>query len=143
VLDMLQAMNTGHEGSMTTIHSNGPRDALHRLENLVLMAGHELPDKAIREQISSALDLMVHVSRLADGQRKVLSVQEILGMEGPVVTMQEIFRFVATGVDNEGKVRGHFEATGMVPKCLDRIRVTGIELPPGLFERGAKLKRAS
>ncbi len=143
VLDMLQAMNTGHEGSMTTIHSNGPRDALHRMENLVLMAGHSLPDKAIREQISSALDLMVHVSRLADGQRKLLSVQEILGMEGPVVTMQEIFRFVASGVDAEGKVQGHFEATGMVPKCLDRIRVTGIEVPPSLFERGTKLKRAS
>jgi pilus assembly protein CpaF len=143
VLDMLQAMNTGHEGSMTTIHSNGPRDALHRMENLVLMSGHALPDKAIREQISSALDLMVHVSRLADGQRKLLSVQEILGMEGPVVTMQEIFRFVATGVDAEGRVRGHFEATGMVPKCLDRIRVTGIEISAGLFERGTKLKRAS
>jgi pilus assembly protein CpaF len=138
VLDMLQAMNTGHEGSMTTIHSNGPRDALHRLENLVLMAGHALPDKAIREQVSSALDLMVHVSRLADGQRKLLSVQEILGMEGPVVTMQEIFRFVATGLDADSKVMGHFEATGMVPKCLDRIRVTGIDIPAGLFERGAK-----
>jgi pilus assembly protein CpaF len=143
VLDMLQAMNTGHEGSMTTIHSNGPRDALHRMENLVLMSGHALPDKAIREQISSALDLMVHVSRLADGQRKLLSVQEILGMEGPVVTMQEIFRFVATGVDADGKVNGHFEATGMVPKCLDRIRVTGIDIPSNLFERGTKLKRAS
>jgi pilus assembly protein CpaF len=143
VLDMLQAMNTGHEGSMTTIHSNGPRDALHRMENLVLMSGHALPDKAIREQISSALDLMVHVSRLADGQRKLLSVQEILGMEGPVVTMQEIFRFVATGVDADGKVNGHFEATGMVPKCLDRIRVTGIDSPSNLFERGTKLKRAS
>jgi pilus assembly protein CpaF len=142
-LDMLQAMNTGHEGSMTTIHSNGPRDALHRMENLVLMAGHELPDKAIREQISSALDLMVHVSRLADGQRKILSVQEILGMEGPVVTMQEIFRYVATGVDAEGGVTGHFEATGMVPRCLDRIRITGIEISPNLFERGARLKRAS
>jgi pilus assembly protein CpaF len=143
VLDMLQAMNTGHEGSMTTIHSNGPRDALHRMENLVLISGHALPDKAIREQISSALDLMVHVSRLADGQRKLLSVQEILGMEGPVVTMQEIFRFVATGVDADGKVNGHFEATGMVPKCLDRIRVTGIDIPSNLFERGTKLKRAS
>ena len=140
-LDMLQAMNTGHEGSMTTIHSNGPRDTLQRLENLVLMAGHALPDKAIREQVSSALDLMVHVSRLADGQRKLLSVQEILGMEGPVVTMQEIFRFVATGLDADSKVMGHFEATGMVPKCLDRIRVTGIDIPSGLFERGAKFSK--
>jgi pilus assembly protein CpaF len=138
VLDMLQAMNTGHDGSMTTIHSNGPRDALHRLENLVLMAGHNLPDKAIREQVASALHLLVHVSRLSDGSRKILSVQEILGMEGPVVTMQEIFRYVATGLDAEGKVQGHFEATGMVPKCLDQIHVTGIDLPSNIFERGAK-----
>src|SRR6267378_8162015 len=116
VLDMLQAMNTGHDGSMTTIHSNGPRDALHRMENLVLMAGHSLPDKAIREQIASALELIVHVSRLSDGTRRVLAVSELMGMEGSVVTMQEIFRFVQTGIDSEGKVKGHFEATGISPK---------------------------
>ena len=138
VLDMLQAMNTGHDGSMTTIHSNGPRDALHRIENLVLMAGHTLPDKAIREQIVSALDLMVHVSRLSDGTRRVLSVQELLGMEGAVVTMQEIFRFVQTGLDEEGKVMGHFEATGIVPKCAERIRLAGIALPNDIFERGRR-----
>src|SRR5499427_4173146 len=97
VLDMLQAMNTGHDGSLTTLHANGPRDALHRLENLVLMAGHSLPDKAIREQIASALEVVVHVSRMSDGTRKVLSISEIVGMEGSVVTMQEIFRFTRTG----------------------------------------------
>jgi pilus assembly protein CpaF len=138
VLDMLQAMNTGHDGSMTTIHSNGPRDALHRLENLVLMAGHNLPDRAIREQVASALELMVHVSRLSDGTRRILSVQELLGMEGPVVTMQEIFRFVQTGLDGEGKVLGHFEATGIVPRCSDRIRLSGVDLPHEIFERGRR-----
>jgi pilus assembly protein CpaF len=140
VLDMLQAMNTGHDGSLTTIHSNGPRDALHRLENLVLMAGHNLPDRAIREQVASALELMVHVSRLSDGTRKVLSIQELLGMEGPVVTMHEIFRFVPTGIDGEGKVRGHFEATGIVPRCIDRIRICGVDISNGLFERGRRLE---
>jgi len=138
VLDMLQAMNTGHDGSLTTIHSNGPRDALHRLENLVLMSGHTLPDKAIREQVASALDLMVHVSRMADGSRKVLSVQELLGMEGPVVTMQEIFHFVQVGMNDDGKVEGYFEATGIVPRAMDRLKATGIDLPHRLFERGRR-----
>ena len=138
VLDMLQAMNTGHDGSMTTIHSNGPRDALHRMENLVLMSGHALPDKAIREQVSSALELIVHVSRMADGTRRILSVQELLGMEGPVVTMQEIFRYVPTGVDNAGRVNGYFEATGLVPKCAERIRLAGVDLPTEIFERGRR-----
>jgi pilus assembly protein CpaF len=143
VLDMLQAMNTGHDGSLTTLHSNGPRDALHRLENLVLMAGHSLPDRAIREQVASALDLMIHVSRMADGTRKVLSVQELLGMEGPVVTMQEIFHFVSTGIDKEGMIRGYFEATGIVPRCLERLRVAGVDVPVELFERGRKLAGAA
>jgi len=138
VLDMLQAMNTGHDGSLTTLHSNGPRDALHRLENLVLMAGHMLPDRAIREQVASALELMVHISRIADGSRKILSVQELLGMEGPVVTMQEIFRFVPTGIDADSRVMGHYEATGIVPRCCDRIRVTGLDLPSEIFERGRR-----
>jgi pilus assembly protein CpaF len=139
VLDMLQAMNTGHDGSMTTIHSNGPRDALHRMENLVLMAGHALPDKAIREQIASAIELIVHVSRNSDGRRRIMSVQELLGMEGTVVTMQEIFRFVPTGRDSDGFVEGHFEATGMVPRVADRIRLAGVDLPNELFERGRRL----
>ena len=133
VLDMLQAMNTGHDGSLTTLHANGPRDALHRLENLVLMAGHNLPDRAIREQVANALNLVVHVSRLSDGSRRVLSVQEILGMEGPVVTMQEIFRFVARGIDPVGNVVGDFEPTGIVPRTADRIRLAGVTLSKDLF----------
>jgi pilus assembly protein CpaF len=143
VLDMLQAMNTGHDGSMTTIHSNGPRDALHRLENLVLMAGHNLPDRAIREQIASAIEIVVHVSRLSDGTRRVLSVQELLGMEGNVVTMQEIFRFVQTGMGEDGKVHGRFEATGIAPRCAERIRMAGVELPMQMFERGLGQRRAA
>jgi pilus assembly protein CpaF len=136
VLDMLQAMNTGHDGSLTTIHSNGPRDALHRLENLVLMAGHSLPDKAIREQVASALQVIVHVSRISDGSRKVLSISEITGMEGPVVTMQEIFRFHRTGTRSDGKVEGRYEATGVVPHFADQVRLAGTDLT-GVFERGA------
>ncbi len=136
VLDMLQAMNTGHDGSLTTIHSNGPRDALHRLENLVLMAGHALPDKAIREQVASALQLVVHVSRLSDGSRKVVGISEITGMEGPVVTMQEIFRFHRTGSKADGAVEGQYEATGVVPHFSEQIRLAGTDLS-GIFERGA------
>ena len=136
VLDMLQAMNTGHDGSLTTIHSNGPRDALHRLENLVLMAGHSLPDKAIREQVASALQIIVHVSRVSDGSRKVLSIAEITGMEGPVVTMQEIFRFHRTNTKPDGSVEGYYEATGVVPHFTDQIRLAGVDLS-GIFERGA------
>ena len=102
------------------------------------MAGHSLPDRAIREQIASALEILVHISRISDGSRKVLSVQELLGMEGPIVTMQEIFRFVPTGMDVDGRVKGHFEATGIVPQCCDRIRVTGLDLPAEIFERGRR-----
>jgi pilus assembly protein CpaF len=136
VLDMLQAMNTGHDGSLTTIHSNGPRDALHRLENLVLMAGHALQDKAIREQVASALQIIVHVSRVSDGSRKVLAISEITGMEGPVVTMQEIFKFHRTGTKANGQVEGRFEATGVVPHFADQIKLAGVDLT-GIFERGA------
>jgi len=138
VLDMLQAMNTGHDGSMTTIHSNGARDALHRIENLVLMAGHQLHEKAIREQIASAIELIVHVSRLSDGTRRILSVQELMGMEGSVVTMQEIFRFTQTGLDEAGKVKGYFEASGIMPRCVDRIRMAGVQVPNDVFERGRR-----
>jgi pilus assembly protein CpaF len=143
VLDMLQAMNTGHDGSLTTIHSNGPRDALHRLENLVLMAGHNLPDRAIREQVASAIELMIHISRMSDGSRKILSVQELLGMEGPVVTMQEIFRFVHSGQEEDGKIKGYFEATGIVPRCIDRIRLAGVEVSNNIFERGRRTEVGS
>ncbi len=135
VIDMLQAMNTGHDGSLSTIHANSSRDALHRLENLVLMAGLALPDRAIREQVASALQLIVHVSRVSDGTRKILSIQEIVGMEGPVVTMQEIFRFHRTGVADDGTVEGYYESTGVVPHVADRIELAGVDLS-GLFERG-------
>jgi pilus assembly protein CpaF len=134
VIDMLQAMNTGHDGSLSTIHANSSRDALHRLENLVLMAGLALPDRAIREQVASALQLIVHVSRVSDGSRKILSIQEIVGMEGPVVTMQEIFRFRRTGLSKDGTVEGVYEATGVVPHVAERIELGGEDLT-GLFER--------
>jgi len=134
VIDMLQAMNTGHDGSLSTIHANTSRDALHRLENLVLMAGLALPDRAIREQVASALQLIIHVSRVSDGSRKVLSIQEIVGMEGPVVTMQEIFRFRRTGLGKDGTVEGVYEATGVVPHLVERIELAG-ENMDGLFER--------
>jgi len=134
VLDMLQAMNTGHDGSLTTLHANGPRDALHRLENLVLMAGHNLPDKAIREQIVSALQVVVHVSRMSDGTRKVLSIEEIVGMEGSVVTMHEIFRFVRTGISHTGIIQGRYEATGIVPHFTERVELAGTDLS-GIFQR--------
>jgi len=128
VLDMLQAMNTGHDGSLTTLHANGPRDALHRLENLVLMAGHNLPDKAIREQIASALEVVIHVSRMSDGSRKILSVDEIVGMEGSVVTMQEIFRFTRTGTGQGGLIVGRYEASGVVPHFADRVEQADTDL---------------
>ena len=131
---MLQAMNTGHEGSLTTLHSNGPRDALHRLENLVLMAGHLLPDRAIREQIATALHLVVHIARLSDGSRRILSVQELLGMEGPIITMQEIFRFRSQGLDAQGRVNGVFEPTGILPRCTDRLKLSGVTWSAGLFD---------
>jgi pilus assembly protein CpaF len=134
VIDMLQAMNTGHDGSLSTIHANSSRDALHRLENLVLMAGLALPDRAIREQVASALQLIVHVSRVSDGTRKLLSIQEIVGMEGPIVTMQEIFRFRRTGTGKDGEVEGVYEATGVVPHVAERMELLGEDVT-GLFDR--------
>ena len=134
VIDMLQAMNTGHDGSLSTIHANTSRDALHRLENLVLMAGLALPDRAIREQVASALQLIVHVSRVSDGTRKLLSIQEIVGMEGPVVTMQEIFRFRRTGTGKNGEVEGVYESTGVVPHVAERMELLGEDVT-GLFDR--------
>ena len=125
-LDMLQAMNTGHDGSITTIHANAPRDALSRVETMVLMAGFDLPVRAIREQISSAIDLVIHTARLRDGTRKVMSVSEVVGMEGDIVTMQEIVRFAQQGVDKENKVVGEFQYTGVQPSCLARFREYGI-----------------
>jgi len=133
-LDMLQAMNTGHDGSLTTIHANTPRDALSRLETMVAMANLSIPEMAIRRQISSALDVVVQVSRMSDGTRKIVSVAEITGMEGNVVTMQEIFVHRKRGVRENGEVLGDFVATGVRPKFAERLMVTGIHLPASMFE---------
>jgi len=126
-LDMLQAMNTGHDGSLTTVHANAARDALSRIETMVLMAGFDLPVRAIREQVASALDLVVHTARMRDGSRKVIGVSEIVGMEGDIVTMQEIIRFAQHGVDKENRVLGEFCYTGVQPSCLKRFAEYGIE----------------
>ena len=132
-LDMLQAMNTGHDGSLTTIHANSPRDSLNRLETLVLMAGAELPSRAIREQISSAINVIVQQSRLRDGTRKVIAVSEVLGLHGDQVKVQDIFVFKQTGVTQEGKVQGYFTATGIVPKYFDHLQSSGEGVSKGLF----------
>ena len=133
-LDMLQAMNTGHEGSLSTVHANSPRDALSRLETMILMAGTNLPNRAMREQIASALDVVIQVQRLSDGSRRVTSVIEVTGMEGEVVTTQEIFRYRRKGMTPEGKIVGQFEATGIRPLFAEKLLVSGIQLPKGLFE---------
>ena len=133
-VDMLQAMNTGHEGSLATIHANTPRDALSRLENMIGMAGLNLPVKAARQQISSAITAIIQIGRLADGKRKVMSIQEITGMEGEIITMQEVFAFRQTGVAADGSVQGHFSATGVRPKFVDRLRAHGVMLPDTLFD---------
>ena len=131
-LDMLQAMNTGHDGSMSTGHANSPRDMLARLETMVLMAGVDLPLRAIREQIASAVDLVVHQSRLKDGTRKITNITEVQGMEGDVIVMQDVFTFEQTGVA-EGKILGRLKPTGIRPKFTEKLEVQGIHLPPGLF----------
>lgn len=133
-LDMLQAMNTGHEGSMTTLHANTPRDALTRLENMTGMAGFNLPPKTMRQQISSAINVVIHTSRMSDGKRKVTSIEEITGMEGDIITMQEIFLFEQTGVATDGSVQGHFRATGIRPKFVERLKVHGIPVAEKLFD---------
>ena len=135
-LDMLQAMNTGHDGSLTTIHANTPRDALSRLETMVAMANLSIPESAIRRQISSALDVVVQVSRMADGTRKIVSVAEITGMEGNVITMQDIFVYRKRGIRDNGEVLGDFAATGVRPKFAERLLVSGIQLPASMFEAG-------
>jgi pilus assembly protein CpaF len=133
-LDMLQAMNTGHEGSLATIHSNNPRDALSRLENMIGMAGVPLTPRAMRQQIASAITVVLQVSRLTDGSRKLVSLQEITGMEGDVVTMQEIFSFQQVGVGGDGKVLGHFCASGVRPRFADRLRMYGVPVPDSAFD---------
>ncbi|SDY55193.1 pilus assembly protein CpaF [Collimonas sp. OK242] len=132
--DMLQAMNTGHEGSLTTIHANTPRDALSRLENMVGMANLNLPHKAARQQIASAITVIIQAIRLTDGKRKITSIQEITGMEGDVITMQEIFAFKQTGIGGGGEVEGYFHATGVRPKFTERLRSFGVALPDAMFD---------
>jgi pilus assembly protein CpaF len=136
-LDMLQAMNTGHDGSLTTIHSNSPRDTISRLETLCLMAGLELPVRSIREQIASAIDLIVHQSRLKDGSRKVTSITEVAGMEGDTIVMTEIFKFEQTGIDPDGKILGGLRPTGIRPLFTPRLETAGFHLGPEVF--GANL----
>ncbi len=133
-LDMLQAMNTGHDGSLTTVHANSPRDALSRIETMVAMTGLELPQRAIRHQIASAMDVVVQIARLSDGRRRLVSLEEITGMEGDVVTMQEIFRFDRRGVDEEGNVLGAIVPTGLRPFFAEKLRLSGIELDAELFD---------
>jgi len=128
-LDMLQAMNTGHDGSMTTLHANKPRDALARIETLVLMSGYDLPLRAIRSQITSAINVIVHLERLRDGSRKVVQISEITGMEEDVITMQDVFRFIRVGMDDHGRVTGRFVAAGLRPRVLDRLEELGLEIP--------------
>jgi pilus assembly protein CpaF len=133
-LDMLQAMNTGHDGSLTTVHANTPRDALTRVETMIAMGATNLPERAMRQQISSAIQFVVQQTRLADGSRKITSVSEITGMEGDVITMQEIFVFEKMGISQDGKVVGRFRATGVRPKCCERLKASGIHLPADMFE---------
>ena len=132
-LDMLQAMNTGHDGSLTTAHANTPRDALSRLETMVLMAGFEMPVRAIREQISSAIELILQQSRLKDGSRKITYITEVQHMEGDVITTQDLFRFEQTGMDADGKLTGHFVSTGMQPSFMEKFQINGVELPEDFF----------
>jgi pilus assembly protein CpaF len=133
-LDMLQAMNTGHDGSLTTVHANTPRDAISRIETMIAMANVNLPDKAMRQQVASAIQIIVQQARMSDGTRKVTSISEITGMEGEIITMQEIFRFDKVGVGQDGRVIGRFVATGVRPKICDRLRTGGVVLPPEMFD---------
>jgi pilus assembly protein CpaF len=131
-LDMLQAMNTGHEGSMTTIHANSPRDALSRLENMIAMAG--LPARAARQQTAAAISVVIQTLRLIDGRRKITSILELTGMEGEVISSQEIFGFRQLGVGPDGAVMGHFVASGVRPRLMERLKAFGVNLPEGLFD---------
>jgi pilus assembly protein CpaF len=133
-LDMLQAMNTGHDGSLTTIHANTPRDALYRLDTMVAMANLNIPDRAVRQQTASAVNMVIQVNRFSDGARRVTSVAEITGMEQDVITMQEIFVFEKTGINESGKVVGQFRATGIRPKCAEKLITSGFKLPTEMFE---------
>ena len=133
-LDMLQAMNTGHDGSLTTVHANSARDALYRLDTMIAMANLNIPERAVRQQISSAIDLVVQITRLSDGTRKVTGITEITGMEGDAITMQDLFLFERTGLRADGGVMGRFRATGIRPKSSDRLAASGVHLPAEMFE---------
>jgi pilus assembly protein CpaF len=133
-LDMLQAMNTGHDGSMTTVHANSPRDAFSRLETMVMMASQHVPDKVIRQQLASAINIVVHTARMADGTRKATGIAEVMGVENDLVEMQDIFEFERSGISARGKVLGRFHASGARPACLDRLKAYGIHLSASIFE---------
>jgi pilus assembly protein CpaF len=133
-LDMLQAMSTGHDGSMTTIHANSPRDALYRLDTMVAMANLNIPERAMRQQITSAVNLIVQLSRMSDGTRKVTQISEIAGMEGDIIQLQDLFVFDRTGITDRGRVTGRFRATGIRPRCAERLAAAGLSLPPRMFE---------
>ena len=133
-MDMLQAMNTGHEGSLSTVHANSPRDTLSRLETMVLMAGVDLPARAIREQISAAVDLIIHLNRLRDGSRRIVQIAEVVGMEGDTITIQDVFRFdYSAGRDESGRFLGSIQPTGIRPQFTDRLHDYGIEVPAAVF----------
>jgi pilus assembly protein CpaF len=133
-IDMLQAMNTGHDGSLTTIHANTPRDALSRLETMIQMTGMRLGERAMRQQVAAAIDIVLQIARLSDGSRRITSISEITGMEGETITMQEIFQFERTGVDREGTVVGRFRATGIRPRFAEKLKACGMQLPRVFFE---------
>ncbi len=137
-LDMLQAMNTGHDGSLTTVHANSPRDVISRLETMVLMSGMDLPIRAIREQVASAIDLIVHESRLSDGSRKVTRITEVMGLEGDQITMQDLFEFKQTGIGEDGSVQGIFAPTGSVPSFLEDMKARGMSLDHAIFSPGSQ-----
>jgi len=139
-LDMLQAMNTGHDGSLTTIHANTPRDAVSRLEVMVGMANANMPLRAVRQQISSAINLFVQIARQADGTRRVTHITECVGMEGDLVTMQDIFVFERTGTGQDGRVVGRFRPTGIRPRFSDRVTAAGFQLPPSLFQTVVEIR---
>ncbi len=139
-LDMVQAMNTGHEGSMATLHANTPRDAIARIETMMTMAGFELPVRALRQQIASSVDLIIQANRLQGGPRKVTCIAEVTGMEQDVITMSELFIYRQLGVDGTGRAYGQFEATGIRPKFMDRLEAAGVKLPPQLFQERVLLR---
>jgi pilus assembly protein CpaF len=139
-LDMLQAMNTGHDGSLTTVHANSPRDVISRLETMVLMSGMDLPSRAIREQIASAVDIIIHESRLADGSRKVVAITEVTGLEGNQILMQDIFEFRQSGVDANGRIIGEFRPTGAIPTWFDQLAGRGIKCNPAMFDPDSQVE---